>query len=652
MNKITASLLAIVACCLFSAGYLSFGALPKASAQRTIRTPVVRHAAADDDAAMAAEIESRTRREVGILGQRYEANGVLLDLAGGFENMALARNEPDGNVTAACVTSLGEANSFFGRNLKTGERVPRTPAPQRPTAKAAADHGMSEAEFVFYSKMIEDAAQHRLASPSASSIVIVNNDGAGEGFNDTTAAFANPEGGNTGSTRGAQRLNVFNQAAAIWGSFLDTNVPVIVRSQFDPQTCSTGGAVLGSAGAYTGVRDFPGAQVAGTWHHIALANKQAGFDLFPADPDINATFNISIDSGCLQAGHRWYYGLDNATPAFRTNLLVVLLHEMGHGLGFATFADGSTGALAGGLPDVWSRFMYDQNTGLHWDAMTDAQRFNSARSNGALKWDGPNVVIGSAYLTAARDTAGRVQLYAPAGYSPGSSVSHFTTAASPDLLMEPNINAGLPIDGDLTRQLLRDIGWFRDATGDAAADTITNVTPSSGIAVVGTTRTITWTNNGGFNRNVRIELSTDGGTTYPTIIASDVANTGSYSWMVPNSPTAAARVRVREADFADPSGVSGSNFVISTAPLAGGASVSGRVIDRTGRGVARAAITLTDQNGASRTVTTTTFGYFTFTDVRVGETYLAEVRHKRFIFEPRTVNLTDNLAGLDFVAAF
>ena len=54
------------------------------------------------------------------------------------------------------------------------------------------------------------------ASTRAATIQIVNLDGALEGFNDNTAVA--PIGGNPGTTRGAQRLNVFNQAAAVWGA--------------------------------------------------------------------------------------------------------------------------------------------------------------------------------------------------------------------------------------------------------------------------------------------------------------------------------------------------------------------------------------------------------------------------------------------------
>ncbi len=50
---------------------------------------------------------------------------------------------------------------------------------------------------------------------NAASIVIVNKDAVGVGFNDPTVAA--PVGGNAGTTLGQQRLNVFQAAASIWG---------------------------------------------------------------------------------------------------------------------------------------------------------------------------------------------------------------------------------------------------------------------------------------------------------------------------------------------------------------------------------------------------------------------------------------------------
>jgi len=64
---------------------------------------------------------------------------------------------------------------------------------------------------------------------------------------------------------------------------------------------------------------------------------------------------------------------------------------------------------------------------------------------------------------AGADALGRVKMYAPNPLVAGSSVSHFDTTATPNLLMEPSINGDLtqavspPVD--LTLPLFTDIGW-------------------------------------------------------------------------------------------------------------------------------------------------------------------------------------------------
>lgn len=54
---------------------------------------------------------------------------------------------------------------------------------------------------------------------------------------------------------------------------------------------------------------------------------------------------------------------------------------------------------------------------------------------------------------------GFVRMHAPATLAPGSSVSHFSVDASPNLLMEPSLNRDIFSDVDLTIPLFRDIGW-------------------------------------------------------------------------------------------------------------------------------------------------------------------------------------------------
>lgn len=252
-----------------------------------------------------------------------------------------------------------------------------------------------------------------LSSPAlAAKLKVVNGDAPGEGFNDPTAA--SPVGGNRGRTVGEQRLIAFQYAANIWGATLPGNGDFQIRvfSRFDPLSCTASSAVLGSAGAITVFSDFPGATFAATWYGSALANKLAGYDLYPGpkvvpgvDPatfdarqfdDINARFNSSLGglnpngTPCL-TGSGWYYGLDTNTPAGQINLVAVLLHEFAHGLGFQSFVNSSNGQEFLGLDDIYERNLLDTDTGMMWNVMTDAQRAASAQNARDVVWTGANV---------------------------------------------------------------------------------------------------------------------------------------------------------------------------------------------------------------------------------------------------------------------
>ena len=222
----------------------------------------------------------------------------------------------------------------------------------------------------------------------AATITILNNDGAGEGFNDPTPAA--PVGGNPGTTVGQQRLNVFNQAAATWGATLSSNVTIVIRAQFDPLPCSSDSGVLGGAGSISIFGNFPNAPFQSTWYGGALADKLAGSDRRPGNPDINATFNSSLgQTGCLD-GSFFYYGYDG-NEGTNTDLYVVMLHEFAHGLGFQTFTSGSSGTPNQSFFSIYDRFLVDDSTGLSWLQMTDGQRAASALGTSQLAWNGPQV---------------------------------------------------------------------------------------------------------------------------------------------------------------------------------------------------------------------------------------------------------------------
>jgi hypothetical protein len=93
--------------------------------------------------------------------------------------------------------------------------------------------------------------------------------------------------------------------------------------------------------------------------------------------------------------------------------------------------------------------------------------------------------------------------------------------------------------------------------------TLTITSPNGGETwEAGTFQDITWTSTGTVG-NVKIEYSTDNGTSWTEIVKS-TANNGIYHWMVPDTPSDNSLVRISESDIDDgPSDVCDSVFSIT-----------------------------------------------------------------------------------------
>ncbi|MHB8797036.1 MAG: hypothetical protein ACYDBY_01105 [Thermoanaerobaculia bacterium] len=303
-------------------------------------------------------------------------------------------------------------------------------------------------------------------------VTIVNADAAGVGFNDPTAAA--PIGGNTGTTLGQQRLIAFQHAADLWGSRLTSAVSIVVRANFGPLApCTPTSGVIGSAGpanAWTLGASFPNVP-AGTIVTSALASKLLGSDVEDGVQDINASFNSSVGTaGCLSSSS-WYLGLDGNASGSQLDFVTVLLHELGHGLGFLTFVNVSTGALAADLNDVFQLNLRDNTANLAWSAMTNAQRQASAINTNGLVWSGAQAVATATTAVATgKDASNRPMMFAPNPVQVGSSVSHWNqsttggancatcTNLSPNDLMKPSYTG--PLHATLiTHKALEDTGW-------------------------------------------------------------------------------------------------------------------------------------------------------------------------------------------------
>lgn len=108
-------------------------------------------------------------------------------------------------------------------------------------------------------------------------------------------------------------------------------------------------------------------------------------------------------------------------------------------------------------------------------------------------------------------------------------------------------------------------------SASSAPATVTLAAPNGGQSLIaGSTQDVFWSGSGGIT-SLRLLLSTDGGTTYPTLIADAQANDGHYSWTVPAIATSAARVKIEAVILGGAVGASDAsdaNFAILPSTVA------------------------------------------------------------------------------------
>lgn len=285
-------------------------------------------------------------------------------------------------------------------------------------------------------------------SPAVAATFVINNlDGPGEGLNDTNPA--DPVGGNSGATLGEQRLNVVLEAVQEWGVLLDSSVPIIVDIRFDPIPCD----ILARALPGPVARDFSGAPRASTWYVSPLANKFAGTDLEPAASD----FRITVNSAASCALN-FYLGLDRCPNDLERDLVSLLVHELAHGLGFATLVNPFTGTKFFGSDDAFMIHLEVHSLDATFAEIGNAARMAASVSDGDLHWIGPALVDASPCYSEGRHPIGHILMFAPTTVAPGSSLSHFDDRLKPvDHMLPSYTRAYRKIQ--LSAQVLDDIGW-------------------------------------------------------------------------------------------------------------------------------------------------------------------------------------------------
>jgi len=280
-------------------------------------------------------------------------------------------------------------------------------------------------------------------------------------------------GGGTGTwgdaceawTPGAQAA--FDYAAGIWATQVASSVPIVIEACWTNMGSSS---ILGHGGYVRSRINFTGATVANTWYPIALANALYGSDLEPAYPDIAVAFNKTFS---------WYLGTAGTPASGQYDFVSVVLHEIGHGLGFTGTMDWDNGNTADGTecdgiyghgcwdaggpyPDIFDRF---SENGSGQSLLNETLFPNPSAALGSQLTSG-SVFFGGPNADAANTANGQgpVKLYAPAAWSPGSSYAHLD-----NLLFRYTENALMVYlipsmtvrhsPGPVLLGILRDMGW-------------------------------------------------------------------------------------------------------------------------------------------------------------------------------------------------
>jgi len=216
-------------------------------------------------------------------------------------------------------------------------------------------------------------------------------------------------------------------AIDVWSENFSSTVPVNVNVSWG-RASSYG--ILAAASAKNNFANFPNAPDKTLYYAAALANALAGKDIDPTNPELEIT--ITSDAP-------WYYGTDGKCPPKSYDLESVILHEMGHGLGF----------ISGNYYDQYSGYgRIDQPTPFDaYAQLPDGRRLADMPSpsietgkalTSPLYWSGENAIKANNGI--------KPPLYAPSIYEPGSSISHLDertfSQSGANSVMTPNLDSG------------------------------------------------------------------------------------------------------------------------------------------------------------------------------------------------------------------
>jgi len=198
----------------------------------------------------------------------------------------------------------------------------------------------------------------------------------------------------------------FQRAVDIWEYLVYSDVPIRVYAEWQ----NLGSNILGSANTSNFLMNFDGARYVETYYPVALAEKLAGKPLnSDSVEDIYCRFNSTIP---------WHYGEPEDIKSGTFDFTTIVLHELGHGLGFISTmsVSGQNGNYGYGTPYKSVYDIYLENEA--GNNLVDTTAFKN-NSNALYR-----VLTGNALFFEKGEGAARPRLYAPSPYVTGSSISH------------------------------------------------------------------------------------------------------------------------------------------------------------------------------------------------------------------------------------
>lgn len=248
----------------------------------------------------------------------------------------------------------------------------------------------------------------------------------------------------------------FEYAISIWEQIVESDIPIHIDANWRTMDNN----ILGSSGPTDYFTNFKYSPRKNRFYPISIVEKITKTEINgTTSPDIDATFNKDI---------KWYFGTDGNTPDQLYDFVTVVLHEIGHGLGFTGFffvtgKNGAYGNSNGGSAGDATAFDIMVMNGEN-ELLTDTLTFKMPSAELYNAFVSDNLYINSP-TSITNNSANKPQLYAPATWNNGSSIYHLNDDTYPytneNSLMTHAIGKGEAVHdpGPLTKGILADIGW-------------------------------------------------------------------------------------------------------------------------------------------------------------------------------------------------